>query len=138
MTMTDSRTATTLSASDYNSTVREVPASLFNFPNHNINAICITMRSLQSNRKCLDNNMSCSVFKRLVHGIFIVLELRSLHTQSEILVLNFRTLKNKYDLTLCQSRLHTASETFISHKKIWIRFDFLRFRIRSKHFDRKG
>ncbi len=27
------------------------------------------------------------------------------------------TLKNKYDLTLCQSRLHTASETFICHKK---------------------
>ncbi len=33
-------------------------------------------------------------------------------------------LKNKYDLTLCQSRLHTASET-------------QRLRIRSKHFDRK-
>ncbi len=24
---------------------------------------------------------------------------------------------NKYDLTLCKSRLHTASETFIHHKK---------------------
>ncbi len=28
-------------------------------------------------------------------------------------VRNFRMLKNKYDLTLCQSRLHTASETFV-------------------------
>ncbi len=31
---------------------------------------------------------------------------------------NFRMLKNKYDLTLWQSRLHTASETFVRHKKI--------------------
>ncbi len=38
--------------------------------------------------------------------------------------------------TLCQSCLHTASETFVSHKKIRIRFNFLRFRIRSMHFDR--
>ncbi len=52
----------------------------------------------------------------------------------------FRTLKNKYDLTLCQSRLHTASETFVRHKKNKnrIRFGFLRFCIRSMHFDRKG
>ncbi len=34
-----------------------------------------------------------------------------------IFVLNFCTLKNKYDLTLCQSHLHTASETFVRHKK---------------------
>ncbi len=59
---------------------------------------------------------------------------RSLHMESEI----FGTLKNKYDLTLCQSRLHIASETFVGHKKIRIRFDFLRFCIRNKHFDRKG
>ncbi len=26
-------------------------------------------------------------------------------------------MKNKYDLTLCQSRLHTASETFVCQKK---------------------
>ncbi len=32
-------------------------------------------------------------------------------------VRNFRTLKNKYDLTLCQSHLHTASETFVLQKK---------------------
>ncbi len=32
-------------------------------------------------------------------------------------VQNFHTLKNKYDLTLCQSRLHTASETFVRPKK---------------------
>ncbi len=32
-------------------------------------------------------------------------------------VRNFRTLKNKYDLTLCQSRLHTASETFVHQKE---------------------
>ncbi len=31
---------------------------------------------------------------------------------------------------LCQSRLHTTSETFVRHKEIRIRFDFLRFRIR--------
>ncbi len=30
-------------------------------------------------------------------------------------VWNFRTLKNKYDLTLCQSCLHTASKIFIQH-----------------------
>ncbi len=36
-------------------------------------------------------------------------------------------LKNKYDLTLCQSRLHTASETFVRQTKIRISFDFLRF-----------
>ncbi len=42
-------------------------------------------------------------------------------------VRKFRMLKNKFDLTLCQSRLHTASETFVRHKKIRIRFDYLRF-----------
>ncbi len=42
---------------------------------------------------------------------------RSLHTESEIFIWNFRTLKNKYDLTLCQSRLHTASETFVHQKQ---------------------
>ncbi len=47
-----------------------------------------------------------------------------MHTESESFVQNFRTLKNKYDLTLCQSRLHTASENFVRHKKIRIRFDF--------------
>jgi len=31
---------------------------------------------------------------------------------------------------LCQSHLHTASESFVRHKKIRIRFDFLHFRIR--------
>ncbi len=39
-------------------------------------------------------------------------------------VRNFRRLKNKYDLTLCQSRLHTASETFVRHKK---KLDQVRF-----------
>ncbi len=43
--------------------------------------------------------------------------LRSLHTQSEIFVRNFRTLKNKYDLTLCQSRLHTLPPKLSSVKK---------------------
>ncbi len=33
---------------------------------------------------------------------------------------------------------NTASETFVRHKIFWIRLDFLRFRIRSMHFDRKG
>ncbi len=53
-------------------------------------------------------------------------------------VRHFRMLKNKYDLTLCQSHLHTAWETFVCHKIIPIRFEFLRFCIRSMHFDRKG
>ncbi len=35
----------------------------------------------------------------------------------------------------CQAHLHTASETFVCHKKNRIRLDFLRFCIRSKHFD---
>ncbi len=52
--------------------------------------------------------------------------LRPLHTESEIF------LKYKYDLTLCQSRLHTASDTFVRHQKIRIRI----FRICSKHFER--
>ncbi len=39
---------------------------------------------------------------------------------------------------LYQSHLHTDSETFVRHKKIRIRFDFLCFRIRSMHLDRKG
>ncbi len=43
-----------------------------------------------------------------------------------------------HDLKLCQSRLHTASETFVCHKIIQIRFNFLRFRIHSMYFDRKG
>ncbi len=33
----------------------------------------------------------------------------------KVRVRNSRKLKNKYDLTLCQSRLHTASETFVRH-----------------------
>ncbi len=37
--------------------------------------------------------------------------------ESEIFFRNVHTLKNKYDLTLCQSRLHTASETFVRQKK---------------------
>ncbi len=37
---------------------------------------------------------------------------------------------------MCQSRLHTASKTFLRHKKkTQIRFDFLSFHIRSVHFD---
>ncbi len=47
-------------------------------------------------------------------------------------VRNFRTLKNKYNCMLCQSRLHTASAISICHKKLWIGFND--FRIRSKHF----
>ncbi len=56
----------------------------------------------------------CQYFttKQVVAPVFYMLDLRSLHT-----VWNFRTVKNKYDLTLCQSRLHTASETVVRHKK---------------------
>ncbi len=39
----------------------------------------------------------------------------------------------------CQSRLHTASETFIHHKKNHrTKFHFMHFCIHSKLFDRKG
>ncbi len=52
---------------------------------------------------------------------------------SKILIRNVCTLKSKYDLTLCQSRLHTASETFICHKKNIVSGVF---HIRSKHYER--
>ncbi len=48
----------------------------------------------------------------------------------------FSHVKNKYDLPLCQSHLHTAFETFIRKKKIGS--GLMHFRIRSMHFDRKG
>ncbi len=71
-------------------------------------------------------------------GVYYVLFVRiKVHIESEILIWNFHTLKNKYDLMLCQSHLHTASETFVHHKTFGIRFDFLCFCICSKHFDRK-
>ncbi len=63
------------------------------------------------------------IFVRNFCTLYICLEktnqqhLRSLHTEHNIFVWNFHTLKNRYDLTLCQSRLHTASETFVRHKK---------------------
>ncbi len=38
---------------------------------------------------------------------------------------------------LRQSRLHTASETFVRQIVFFIRLDFLRFHIRCTHFDRK-
>ncbi len=71
-------------------------------------------------------------------GLFFSL---SAHLVAEVKVIahrvrNFHTLENKYDLTLCQSRLHTASEIFIRHKKNWIGSIFSVFRIRSKHFER--
>ncbi len=52
---------------------------------------------------------------------------RLLHTESEIFVPNFRTLKNKKDLMLYQSRLHTASDTFVQHKKIRLSSIFCTF-----------
>ncbi len=43
-------------------------------------------------------------------------------------VRKFSMLKNKYDFTLCQSRLHTASKIFIRHKIIRIiGFDYFCF-----------
>lgn len=60
---------------------------------------------------------------------------RSLHVESENSGRNFCTLKNKYDLTLCQSHLHTASKIFVCHKKKF-RYIFSIFHIRSKHFER--
>ncbi len=73
------------------------------------------------------NNLALMVLPRHCWETSLSKPLRSL---SEILVGNFCILKNKYDLTLCQSRLHTASETF--------NCNFLCFRILSKHFDGKG
>ncbi len=43
--------------------------------------------------------------------------------------------KKKNTTSCCQSRLYTAPETFVRHKKNWIKFDFLRFHISNKHFD---
>ncbi len=60
----------------------------------------------------------------------------TLHTESEIFVWNVRTLKNKYDLTLCQSRLHIAFSIFISHNFFWMGLIFEFFCISSKHFER--
>ncbi len=42
----------------------------------------------------------------------------SLHTESEILIRNFHTLKNQCNLMLCQSCLHTASKIFVHKNKI--------------------
>ncbi len=59
----------------------------------------------------------------------------SLHTESEFFVRNVCTLKNKYDLMLCQSRLHTASEILVRHK--FGSGSILGvFRIHGKHFER--
>ncbi len=78
----------------------------------------------------IPSNIAIEVLKRVLS---FDLDTKGHCTQSS----KFSPLKNKYDLTLCQSRLHTASKTFVRHK-IRIRLDFLRFHIRSKHFDRKG
>ncbi len=53
-------------------------------------------------------------------------------------VRNFRTLKNKYDLMLCQSRLHTASETFVRQKKFGSGSIFCVFASVACILDRKG
>ncbi len=45
----------------------------------------------------------------LASSVALDAALRSLHTESEIFGRNYHTLKNKYNLTLCQSRLHTGS-----------------------------
>ncbi len=69
-----------------------------------------------------------------------LLVLRSLHTESEILIWNFCTYFFKIITTSpCVNHIYTLplKLSFII-KKNWIRFDFLCFHIRSKHFDRKG
>ncbi len=84
----------------------------------------------------------CQVLRSRVHLVnnyfkstYIKKNKRSLHTESDIFIRNVRTLKNKYDLSLCQSHLYTASESFIRNKEIRIEFDFLRFfRISGKLF----
>ncbi len=52
---------------------------------------------------------------------------------SEFFVRNFHTLKMKYDLVLCQERLHTVSKTFV--KKFRSGLIFCIFHILSKHFE---
>ncbi len=47
----------------------------------------------------------------------------------------FRKLKNKYNFMLSIMFTHCL-QNFVCHKKIRIRFDCLRFRIHSMHFDK--
>ncbi len=42
-------------------------------------------------------------------------------------VRNIRTLKNKYDLTLCQSHLHTAAKTFVCIRSVLVLLHVLVF-----------
>ncbi len=56
-----------------------------------------------------------------------------MHPESENSSEMFACWKNKYDYV---KRLHTASKISVRYKKIRIGFDFLRFRIRGKHFER--
>ncbi len=73
--------------------------------------------------------------KKKIFWIFLFLNLENLklimkngYLQSKgHWVRNCISLKNECELTLCQSRLHTASETFVRHKKNNIEFDFLCF-----------
>ncbi len=50
--------------------------------------------------------MKCMFFHKNIK------QLKSLHTESEILIQNYRTLKNKYDLVLI-----TFTEIFVRHKR---------------------
>lgn len=49
------------------------------------------------------------------------------HSSNEIEGPKFPLVKKKYDLTLCQSRLHTASETFFRNNTIRMGLNFPRF-----------
>lgn len=70
--------------------------------------------------------------------VLLLLLWEDLRFLSEILVWNFRTLK-KINTSRCVSYVNTLALKLLSViKQIWIRFDFLRFRICSKNFDRKG
>ncbi len=73
--------------------------------------------ALTNRRNTVCNDTVRSIFNLQIaiiyHGLTVVTLKVSAHW-----VRNFRTLKNKYDLTLCQSGLHTASETFVRQNKI--------------------
>ncbi len=87
---------------------------------------------------CTDEGGYSVQMIHLYHFVWYFLNCFSFFLRSlQMFVQIFCTLKNKYDLTLCQSHLHTASETFVHHKKIQIRLNLLRFRIRNKHFHRE-
>ncbi len=69
-------------------------------------------------------------FMQMVIGSWVLRSLHSPKFSSQMFA-----LKKINTTSCCQSRLYTAPETFVRHKKNRIKFDFLRFHIHNKHFD---